>query len=657
MALALPAWASQVKLDATVNATTITDEDVLNLTLTVTSDSSTINDEDPQLPDLKGFEIMNAVNSSSTSSIFDNGKFLLVRKNIYRYTLAPQKTGTYTIGSAEVKVNGEVIKSKPITIKVMAGGGGGIPNKNSNVAKNNRGRRGAPPSRQSQQPQGTDDEALGPFDDEEANDIFNQLLRRRGLTTNPRGGIRSAPQADTKDAFFIAVETNKKRVYVGEQIIASWYLYTRGGIQSYDALKYPELKGFWKEDLEIATRLSFQSEVVGGVPYNKALLVSYALFPIAPGKKNIDQYKAKATVIDLNSGMSVFGMGQAFTYVKASKEIPIDVIPLPAEGRPASFSGAVGTFNITGSVSTTQAKVNQPFSLKIRFSGEGNVKAIDLPPLTLPQNLEVYDTKKESQFQKTGEGFKEFEVLIIPRAQGNVTIPPIEVSYFDPKIAKYVTRKTPEFQVKVLAGDASQTGGNVPMAQGETPQTTASKDIKYLKTDANFRVPPKTQFIIWSVLFLTVWGWFAWQFWRLFVGGSYDQGAMARKKAKLKLKIARQKLKKGDFRGVGVETSNAVLSALGEVTGVGGASITLDELFMRLPPDTEKTQEGVRKFLNHCELVSFAPDELGSALRSESELKKVLHDAERLISELFAVEKKQGSFAPGASASADQKTS
>jgi len=645
----LPTFAAQVRLDASLSSDTIGEEDVVTLTLMVSSDSTAINDEDPKLPELKGFEVMNAVSSSSTSSVFDNGKFMLVRKNTYRYTLAPKKPGVYALGSAEVTVNGETIKSKPITIKVVAGSGGGLPSKNSNKAQN-KPQRGAPP------PQEEDD--MGAFGslDEDANDLFTQLLRRRGLTLDNRGGVRSAPQADTKDAFFIAVEANKKRVYVGEQIVASWYLYTRGGIQAYDALKYPELKGFWKEDLEIATRLSFQSEIVNGVPYNKALLVSYALFPISAGKKTIDQYKAKATVVDLSSGMSVFGIGQAFSYVKASKEIPIDVIPLPAEGRPASFSGAVGTFNITGSVSTTQAKVNQPFSLKIRFQGEGNVKAIELPPLDLPQNLEVYETKKEAQFQKSGEGFKEFEVLLIPRSQGTITVPPVSVSYFDPKTAKYVTRQTPEFQIKVAAGDGSLAGGNVPMAQNDAP-IADSKDIKYLKTDASMRLKPSVQLSIWALLFLTVFGWFGRQFYLVFRGESQDQMALARKKAKLKLKTARLKLKKGDFRGVGVETSNAVLSALGEIAGVGGASLTLDALLTRLPTSSEKVQGDVKKFLNQCELLSFAPDELIKNQKSDQELKKILSEAERLISELFAVEKNSASFSQGASHEAGQRTS
>ena len=80
------------------------------------------------------------------------------------------------------------------------------------------------------------------------------------------------------------MDVDKKRAYVGEQITANIYLYTRGQIRDIDTLKYPSLKGFWKEDLDLATRLNFESVEVSGVLYQRALLVSYALFPIKAGK-------------------------------------------------------------------------------------------------------------------------------------------------------------------------------------------------------------------------------------------------------------------------------------------------------------------------------------------------------------------------------------
>jgi hypothetical protein len=444
---------------------------------------------------------------------------------------------------------------------------------------------------------------------------------------------------NSKDAFFISVELSKKKAYVGEEIIATWYLYTRGALQGFDALKYPDLKGFWKEDLDMATRLNFQQEIVNGIPYNRALLVSYALFPISAGQKIVDSYQAKGTVIQMDSPMAMFGLGQPINITKNSKEIPVEVIPLPTEGRPASFSGGVGHFAITGNLSATQVKANQPVSLKIRFTGEGNVKAIELPQLDLPKNLELYDTKKESKFQKSGEGYKEFELLIVPRIEGDVTIPAIPLSYFDPKTSKYVTASTPAFSLKVLPGNPGSAPPPVSAAKEVEKPKAAASDINYLKTMPTLALPPAEEKILWLVAFLTVYLIFGFQIWKALFGRGGDVSAEIRKRVKKKLEAARQFLKKGDWRSVGVECSNAVLSTLGEVAGGGGATLS-EELLSRLPDEEKKLKENIGKFLSRCEIISFAPKEL-AGVRENSELKKIIGEAEKLIQALLEIAKKE----------------
>lgn len=605
-------WAGQVRFSAIVDKKEVSKDGELILSLVLTSDTN-VNEEEPTLPNLTGFQLLGKRTESQASSVLQNGKFQFITKKIYHYSLSPQKIGKLTIGPAEIKVDGQALTSQPIPITVVAG-----EPKGSGVAKGQAG----------------DDEAdTDPFGDED--DLFTQLLRRRGLMPDDRGGVKTMPQND-REAFFITVETNKSKVFVGEQIVANFYLYTRGNIQGYDVLKYPQFHGFWREDLELSTRLNFQTEVVNGVPYQKALLVSYALFPIAAGKKIIDAYKAKATVISLNSGMGMFGIGRPFTYVKVSKELPIEVKPLPTEGRPASFSGAVGQFNITGSLSATQVKVNQPVSLKVRFQGIGNVKAIELPALNLPKNLEVYDTKKETQFSKSGESFKEFEVLLIPRSQGEMTIPPISVSYFDPQKVKYVSQSTPEFKINVLPGDGNIHFGSAPLDNSSSTQQSAQaavKDIRYLKSTRQWGLSPQAGHILWPSLFLAIWAWLGVSIFRIKKGQIFDHRAQALAKAKAKLKVARGLLKKSDRRAIGVECSNAILTSLGEITGLGGASLTIEDMLKRWPQMSPDFSVRVTKFIEKCEVLSFAPNELQ---KQDVNLKSIVQEAEELIAEIFS---------------------
>ena len=280
---------ADVRFDATVDRTSVAADETFHLVLTLSGDSD-LGDGQPQLPTMNGFEVMGSQQQSSTSSIYSNGKFQMLRQYKFIYSLAPQKQGTFTIGPAAIDVKGKKLETKPISIKVVAAGGGG---------GGNRGR-SAPnpvPDDEEEMAQG-----MNPFGDDEDAQLFNQLLRRRGFQVNPNGGIRSMPKEPDKNAFFVAVEVNKKRAYVGEQIIATWYFYTKGNVQSFDPLKYPDLKGFRKEDLEMAQRLNFTQEIVNGVPYNRALLVSYALFPITAGKKTIDPLKVKASDVSGRRG-------------------------------------------------------------------------------------------------------------------------------------------------------------------------------------------------------------------------------------------------------------------------------------------------------------------------------------------------------------------
>jgi hypothetical protein len=128
---------------------------------------------------------------------------------------------------------------------------------------------------------------------------------------------------------------------------------------------------------------------------------------------------------------------------------------------------------------------------------------------------------------------------------------------------------------------------------------------------------------------------------------------------KLKLKTALLKLKAGDWRAVGIESSNAVLSTLGEVSGSGGVSPTLEQMMRGLPPESKELQSQIQKFLSRCEILSFAPQELSEHLKGGGgpEMKNVITEAEKIISDLFDLDKREKSSTPANASPPDQKTS
>ena len=304
-----------------------------------------VDTQEPRVPQLNGFDLLNTWTSSSTSSrLVQTGggmTFETIVEKTFNYMLAPKRKGVLTIGAFEVTVDGKVFSTKAISIRVIGSG--------QNLADQK------------------------PNENDEAHDRFSQLLQER---KEQGKGYRSMPR-NTKEAFFIQVAIDKKEAYEGEQVLAKWYIYARGQLEHIDRLKFPTLKGFWKEDIEAAPTLNFRQEVINGVVYRKALLASHALFPIKSGQAVIDEYKVKAIVRLATGNFGLFTFGRPYSYTKSSERVKVKIKPLPAEGRPGDFSGAVGNFQMQASIEGDSFPVNQPFSLKVRFEGKGNAKLIE----------------------------------------------------------------------------------------------------------------------------------------------------------------------------------------------------------------------------------------------------------------------------------------
>ena len=621
--LALLSWAAPASAGVTVTATVDRNEvsfgESINLTIAVSADESlVVNDQ--KLPELDGFELINQFSGRESRSVFSGGKFQFLQTQNFTYMLQTNKKGNLTIPPVEVVANGKAHKTQAITIKVLDQG--------SRPQPQQRQAQKGQPQQRGQPPPGEEDEEADPFF-RDADDLFNQMLQRHGLNQGTRG-----QPANPDDAFSIQLEVDKSEAFVGEQVTASWYLYTRNHIQNIDTLKYPNLKSFWKEDIELATRLNFQQEVVNGIPYKKALLVSYALFPIREGPATVDTYKAKCTVI--SGGVGVFGMGQPMAFTKASPEISVKVKPLPTAGRPADFSGGVGEFEVRSTISTKNVPAHQPFSYKIKFEGRGNAKTIELPQLQLPVNLELYDTKAETKFFKEGTSYKEFELLLIPRQEGKISIPEISVSIFDPKKVQYVTKTVPPIEVAVGPGRGvpAQTSTSANIGTTETVKPAGPQLI--LEWDDSKPLSNAAQAAAWSAVFLLVFGTLGWKSMREF--GIGEKRRSLKERAGKRFKAVRKRLESGDWRGVGAETTNIIYFTLAELAGEKGANTEIGKLWDKLPPSIKNEfGDKLKVMLRDFETLSFAPEAHVGSLKEPAELKKRIDAIEELTYRAIAL--------------------
>ncbi|NQZ01039.1 MAG: protein BatD [Bdellovibrionales bacterium] len=599
-AAVMPALADDIKVFATIDRNQMRVGDTFTYKVTVSS-SGTLAAGAPSLPSLADFDMLNSWTSQQSQSVLANGKFEVTQSRIFNYMLAPKKEGRLTIQGATVIAGNKTYVTKPIQVTVSKSAGPG---------------RRAQPRTPPGQPQ-------DPFQAME--DAFADLLNR-GMDD----GFQSQP-TNHNEAFFIQVDVDKTEAYVGEQITVSWYLYTRGQIRDIDTLKYPSLNGFWKEEIQLATRLNFEREIVNGIPYQKALLASFALFPIKEGTAKIDPYKAKCTVLK----PSRFGFGRPFQATKISKTVKVKVKALPADTQPKDFSGAVGNYKVSSALDTQTTTVNQPVTLKIRFEGQGNAKLIDLPYLELPESFEEYDSKNDSKYFRNGQSYKEFEVLMIPREPGQFVIPQASVSMFNPKTGEYYQAQTDEHKIEILPGKGQDVIPSSPLAKAEQAEQDPSPKL-LLDYGASASTGASQRMGIWLGLYLFSFSLLFWRAYREFGWGRSEKDL--EELLGKRVQVLKTALKQNDFRAVGVGGMNCLYSVLGEVSGQGGANQELEKLLQKSPPSVRRDfSEDLEKLLKYFETLSFAPEEVIGPLKEPKIMKEQIAELENVLSKAIHI--------------------
>ncbi len=279
---------------------------------------------------------------------------------------------------------------------------------------------------------------------------------------------------------FIKTIPTKTKLYVGEQLTVTHKLFSRlslVGMKKYDA---PVFDGFWTKKLDVPS--SAIQENIDGVAYLTAEVEKHLLYANSPGKKTINAIQPVYVVRKVSnkkprSFWEQFVNGQQYEdlEVKAkSNAITIEVLPLPEEGKPENFNGAVGKLSYKIESNTQTLKANEALNLKITISGTGNFPLMDAPKITLPDGFESYDPKVAETANS-----KSFDYLIIPRNEGEFILKDLDFSYFNTETKKYSTLQSPELKITVLPPDPNSTGAQVYTPQNQVKES--ENDIRYIK--------------------------------------------------------------------------------------------------------------------------------------------------------------------------------
>lgn len=401
------------------------------------------NAKEPRIPAIEGFSILSGPNRSSESSYrMVNGQVSSTQSLTYTYILKADREGTYTLPSAAVEVEGKQITSNSVDIKVL--------------------------------PQ----------------DNQSQSVR------NSRGTDKTESSANINSSdLFMTATLNKTKVYEQQAVLLTYKVYSAVNLTSLNG-KMPDLKGFHIQEIELPQQKEWQLEHYKGRNYRAITWRQYMLFPQQTGEIEIPSVAFEGIVAQQvrSTAMDPFDLffngGSQYVEVKKvinTPKLKLNVQNLPS-GKPEGFSGGVGDFAISSSISTTDLKANEAVTLRVTISGVGNMKLIKTPEVNFPADFEIYDPKVTNNFSVKANGLsgnKIIEYLVIPRHGGVYTIPSVKFSYFDVKSQEYKTLETESYTLNVAKG---KDNGN-----GVSTSYVSKEDLKLLGQDIRFMKREGTQ--------------------------------------------------------------------------------------------------------------------------------------------------------------------
>lgn len=323
-------------------------------------------------PSFKNFKVVGGPTQSIKNS-WVNGTRSYSKS--YTYFLLPIKMGVFKIGQAKIEIEGELYKTLPVEIEVVSAVK--TPNKENN------------------------------------------------------------PNYISDGELYLVSEISKSAPYLNEgfSVVHKLYFSSDIGINNWRELSSPRYANFWSQNINI-DNYTVEDGFYNGKPYRFVTLKKTVLYPQKEGELIIEPYSLDLTLQLPTNRRDFFGqriMKSSQKIVTSGDKI-INVKPLPLNNKPKNFSGAVGSFKFFINSSKRKLSVSEALELKLEIKGQGNLKLFQLPKLTLPNSLEVYEPERDEIITTSIYGMKGAVTdlyTIVPLKPGRYKIPKILFSYFD----------------------------------------------------------------------------------------------------------------------------------------------------------------------------------------------------------------------------------
>ena len=497
----------------------------------------------------------------------------------YNFLITPTKTGTYTLPSLTIPSNGAVHKTQPLKLRVVAA---------------------------------------------------NSEERKGGVS----------------DYAFVRLVVGKNTAYVGEPVPVEIQLFLQNGrynmpelsAEGFNMTDYPEPKSSRAQRgnaiFQVRTFQTAATPVKSGALQIGPVTMDVVL-------KIRQNQRRRSPFNDPFEGLLT--RYQDVPATLEAKAHNITVKPLPVEGRPANFNGAVGQFAMTAKASPLEVTVGDPVTLNIQLSGEGTVDSLTLPKLAWPGFKSYEPSISSEQADPLGlSGTKVFEQVIIPENDSITEVPKIELAYFNPEEETYMTLSQGPFPLKVNPSakpvripTTTANGDNSTGIENDTPPQSELLWIKHELGSLGQATPligRPTFWLLQSIPFLLWIGALVWRRKSEAIAG--NPRLLRQRQVDQRTRNGLAKLERladeNEVQEFYTELAELLREQIGLSLDIPAEGITADVIDgplgqAQIEPET---REMLRRLFTACDAASYA------ASQSTAELRSCLTDLQQVINEL-----------------------
>jgi len=333
-------------------------------------------------------EFLTLSSSFSSVSSFTNMKASSSYRYGYRYVYRPRRKGSFTFPGAELRIAGRNYRINSVNVEVTD--------------------LGISPS----QPNIMED-----------NDIWDFNQYRSG------------------ESYLIAIP-EKRRAYLGEPLVISYYIYTNQEVSSLTLDEEKDHDGYGKIVYEAPKELKSEYVTHQGKRMRRALVHRLAILPNTAGKLRVPTVSVTARFWGFSFGNNRL----------ASQDLFIEAIPLPENGKPANFSGAIGSFQITEALSSREVNQGEPTIYSFRIKGKGNFNQFTPPVYPPSPGMQISSPYLNDNLSSGIFGERSISYTIIPQNKGEFKLPGITFTWFDTAQGSYRTFRSADRSLKVNPG-------------------------------------------------------------------------------------------------------------------------------------------------------------------------------------------------------------